>query len=108
MCGRRLNDISHSLIVQKDNALSMRTNTTLRTISEDQKWIALAAIRDSATMRRAKLSGESCLITDKQFIAPRRTLEMSRATFVPLPHWFIYVQYKWRGVYRSSLQAPCR
>jgi hypothetical protein len=62
MGGRRLNAILtpfpqyiHNLIAQKDNALSMRDNATLRTISEDQKWIVLAATRDSAAMRRAKV-----------------------------------------------------
>jgi hypothetical protein len=41
----------YSLIAQKDNALSMRDNAALKTISEDQRRIALAATRDSAAMR---------------------------------------------------------
>ena len=39
------------MIAQKDNALSMRENAALKSISEDQKRIALAATRDSAAMR---------------------------------------------------------
>jgi len=41
----------YSLIAQKDNALSLKDNAALKTISEDQKRIALAATRDSAAMR---------------------------------------------------------
>jgi hypothetical protein len=41
----------YSLIAQKDNALNMRENHQLKTISEDQKKIALLATRDSAAMR---------------------------------------------------------
>ena len=40
----------YSLIAQKDNALSMRDNAALKTISEDQKQIALAAKRDSTAI----------------------------------------------------------
>ncbi|KAG8525325.1 uncharacterized protein KY384_008969 [Bacidia gigantensis] len=41
----------YSLIAQKDNAFSMRDNAALKTISEDQKRIALIATQDSAAMR---------------------------------------------------------
>ncbi|KAG4412354.1 hypothetical protein IFR04_014511 [Cadophora malorum] len=40
----------YSLIAQKDNALSMRDNASLKAISEDQRRIALAATKDSAAM----------------------------------------------------------
>jgi len=40
----------YSLIAQKDNALNMKDNFALKTISEDQKQIALMATRNNATM----------------------------------------------------------
>ncbi|RYP61761.1 hypothetical protein DL769_007567 [Monosporascus sp. CRB-8-3] len=39
-----------SLIAQKDNALALRDNANLKTITEDQRRIALAATRHSASM----------------------------------------------------------
>jgi hypothetical protein len=41
----------YSLIAQKDNAISMSDNATLKKLSEESKRIALAATRDSAAMR---------------------------------------------------------
>jgi hypothetical protein len=38
------------LIAQKDNALNMKDNFALKTISEDQKQIALMATRNNAAM----------------------------------------------------------
>ncbi|RYP91092.1 hypothetical protein DL770_002796 [Monosporascus sp. CRB-9-2] len=40
-----------SLIAQRDNALALRDNANLKTITEDQRRIALAAIRHSASMQ---------------------------------------------------------
>ena len=41
----------YNLIAQRNNKLSMQDTAALKTISEDQKRIALAATRDSAAMR---------------------------------------------------------
>ncbi|RYP02351.1 hypothetical protein DL764_005833 [Monosporascus ibericus] len=40
-----------SLIAQRDNALALRDNANLKTITEDQRRIALAATRHSASMQ---------------------------------------------------------
>jgi hypothetical protein len=48
--GLLINAQIYSLIAQKDNALSMKDNAALKTISEDQKQVAIMATRDSAAM----------------------------------------------------------
>lgn len=59
----------------------MRDNATLGATSEDQKWVALAATRDSGTMRRAKPSRESRLMANRQCVPPRRTARNESRNF---------------------------
>ena len=60
----------YSLIAQRDNALNVRDNKTLKDISQEQKQISLAATRDSAAM--TVISGITAVFLPATFTAVRR------------------------------------